>query len=104
MIARNPSFVETCTRLYIDFFEKYPNNDLCDRVSLALAVLLKHKKALPGAAAGWAAGIVYAASSIGVGVPGILNNELEQAFGVKMSTIYKRAAQVRKMLDLYPGM
>ena len=102
MIARNPSFVETCTRLYIDFFEKYPNNDLCDRVSLALAAMLKRKKAFPGAAAGWAAGIVYAASSIGAGVPGILNNELEQAFGVKMSTIYKRAAQVRKILDLYP--
>ena len=92
MIARKLSFVETCTRLYIDFFKKYPNNDLRDRVSLALAALLKHKKAFPGATAGWAAGIVYAASSIGVGVPGILNNELEQAFGVKMSTIYKRAA------------
>jgi hypothetical protein len=37
-------------------------------------------------------------SSIGAGVPGVLNSELEKVFGVSMGTVYKRAAVIRKLL------
>ena len=47
----------------------------------------------------WAGGIVYAVGSRGCGVPNVFNRELEEAFGTKMSTIYKRAAQIRRLLD-----
>ena len=40
------------------------------------------------------------AISAGAGVPGVLNRDLEEAFGVTMSTIYKRAAKVRELLGL----
>jgi hypothetical protein len=35
----------------------------------------------------------------GCGVPNVMNRELEEAFGTTMSTIYKRAAQIRHLLD-----
>lgn len=104
MIAKKPSFVEIVAPLYIAFFDKYPNDDLRDRVSTALAALLKRKKTFPGAAAGWAAGIVFAVGSRGCGVQDVLNSELEKAFGVTMSTIYKRAWAVKRLLGLAGGL
>ena len=71
MSARNCPFEETCASLYVAFFEKYPNNDLRGRVSMAMAALLKRKTSFAGAAAGWAAGLVYAVGSRGVGVPDV---------------------------------
>ena len=47
----------------------------------------------------WAGGIVYTVGSRGCDVPDVLNRELEEAFGTTMSTIYKRAAQIRRLLD-----
>jgi hypothetical protein len=61
---------------------------------------LKRKTSFAGAAAGWAAGLVYAVGSRGVGVPDVFNRDLEKAFGVSMSTIYKRAWAVRRLLGL----
>jgi hypothetical protein len=55
---------------------------------------------MPGNAGGWAGGIVYAVGSHGCGVPDVLNRELEEAFGATMQMIYKRAAQLRRLLDL----
>jgi hypothetical protein len=104
MIARKCPFEETCVGLYIAFFEKYPDNDLRDRVSLALAARLKRKKTFPGAPAGWAGGIVFAVGSSGCGVPDVLNSELEKAFGVTMSTVYRRVWAVKRLLGLCPGL
>jgi hypothetical protein len=36
MNASNRSFEGACAKLYIEFFEKYPNNDLRDVVSQVL--------------------------------------------------------------------
>jgi hypothetical protein len=68
------------------------------KVNRILKRLLALKIPMPGKRGGWAGGIVYAMSSIGVGVPGVLNNELEKAFNVSMGTVYKRAAMIRKLL------
>jgi hypothetical protein len=87
-----------CARLYIEFFENFPNDDLRDRASRAMAMLLKRQADFPGDAGGWAGGIVYAIGSSGCGVPGVMNADLEKAFGTKMTMIRKRAAQVRELL------
>jgi hypothetical protein len=100
MIARSYSFEEICAQLCAAFFGKYPNDALRRRVSRAMAALLKRQSSFPGTAAGWAAGIVFAVGSRGCGVPDVLNNELEKAFGVTMSTIYKRAWAIRRLLGL----
>ena len=100
MATLNQPFGQTCRLSMESFFAQYPNEQLCAESYGVLARLLSCKKPMLGKPAGWAAGIVYAISSRGVGVPGVLNSELEEAFGVSMSTIYKRAARVRELLGL----
>ena len=104
MIARYCPFEETRARLCIDLFDKCPGDDPRDRVGMAMATPLKPKTSFAGAAAGWAAGIVFAVGSADCGVPCVLNSELEKAFGVTMSTIYKRAWAVKRLLGLCPGL
>ena len=100
MIATNPPIDRACRQLLDTFFAKYPNGRLSAAAKVVLARLLAKRIPLRGKPGGWAAGIVYAISRIGVGVPGVLNRDLEEAFGVTMSTIYKRAAKVRELLGL----
>ena len=88
----------TCQQLLTSFFTKYPNPHLQIEVNRILKRLLALKIPMPGKQGGWAGGIVYAMSSIGVGVPGVLNSELEKAFNVSMGTIYKRVSAIRKLL------
>jgi hypothetical protein len=99
MIAIN---VDPRKKLFARFFRQFPNRRLqitSDRILRQLVALNIPMGGKPG---GWTGGIVYAVSSIGVGVPGILNEELEEVFKVSMSTIYKRAAQVRKFRSMCP--
>ena len=60
--------------------------------------LVMRDKLPRGNPAGWAAGLLYWIVNdndrIPCGVPGISNADLEKCFGVSMSTIRKRAAQV----------
>ena len=100
MIASNPTFEQICRQLLTSFFQHYPNRALRTAASRALSALLARRRSWPGKPGGWAGGLVYAISSIGVGVPGVLNRELEEAFGVTMSTIYKRAARIKDILRL----
>ena len=98
MQAQERQLEGACASLYIGFFEKFPNDNLRDLVSHALALLLKRQADLPGDPGGWAGGIVYAVASGGCGVPGVMNADFEEAFGTKMATIRKRAEQVRQVL------
>jgi len=100
MIAINETVDKACQRLLAAFFTKFPNSRLQVEVDHILKRVLALKIPMRGKPGGWAGGIVYAVSSIGVGVPGVLNSELEEAFGVSMGTIYKRAAMIRKLLVL----
>ena len=98
MIAINKNKEHAYQRLLAAFFKKHPNPRLQIRVNRILKRLLALKIPMRGKPGGWVGGIVYAMSSIGVGVPGVLNSELEKAFNVSMGTIYKRAAAIRKLL------
>ena len=91
---------KTCRGLLDAFFERHPNDDLRDRVGDALSSLLGRDMAMPGAPGGWAGGIVYAVGGTGCGVPGVMNADLEAAFGTTMGTIRRRAEQIKNELDL----
>ena len=65
---------------------------------------MKWKTSLAKAAAGWAAGLVYAIGSRGVGVLDVFNRDLEKAFGVSMGTVYKRAWAIKRLLGLCFGL
>jgi hypothetical protein len=89
------SQLQACRESLKRFFAQYPNAS-SEAESKRVLADLGTRGDLTGRAAGWAAGIVYAVSSRGCGVPGILNRDLEKAFGVSMSTVYQRAADVRR--------
>ena len=99
MNAHDQLFEKTCAELCASFFTKYPNDELRNLADQALAALRKLEMEFPGQAAGWAAGIVYAVGCSGCGVPDVLNADFEKAFGTTMSTIRRRAAQVRRTLE-----
>jgi hypothetical protein len=94
----NKTTDQTCQQQLAAFFRKFPNAPLQAEVNRILKRLLALKIPMPGKHGGWAGGLVYAMSSIGAGVPGVLNSELEKVFGVSMGTVYKRAAVIRKLL------
>ncbi len=97
MPGEGRQFEAACATLFIDFFEKFANNDLRDLVSRALAMLLERQRDFQGDPGGWAGGIVYAVGSSGCGVPEAMNADMEKAFGTNMAMIRKRAAQVRQL-------
>ena len=88
----------TCRVILERFFASYPNAAIQGRAAKALPLLAAAEKSLAEKPHRWAAGIVYAVGSRGVGVPGVLNRELEAAFGVKMNEVYRRAARVKVLL------
>ena len=94
----NETTDQTCQQLLAAFFKRYPNPRIQIEVDRILKRLLALKTPMPGKPGGWAGGLVYAMSSIGVSVPGVLNSEIEKAFNVTMGTIYKRAAMIQKLL------
>ncbi len=66
-----------------------------------LRLLRASEKPIKGKVDGWAAGIVYAVATdaqIQKGVPGISNSEFEKLMGVRMATVYARAAKVREFI------
>lgn len=96
--------IELACRDCLDtFFASYRHPELQKRVAKALRFLLASGEPLLGKPAGWAAGIVYALANDGrfpCGVPGVLNADIEEFFGVSMGTIRKRAAHVQRALLL----
>lgn len=99
MIALN---VDPRKQLLIQFFKRFPNQELLATSNSLLKLLDRLDLPMKGKPGGWAGGIVYAASSIGVGVPGVFNREVEEAFQVSMATIYTRAWQIRRLMVELP--
>ena len=89
---------ETCREFLEAFFAEYRNTRLEADSERVLKALLDRGLPMPGKPGGWAAGIVRAVGSTICGVPGVLNRELEEAFGVSMNTAYRRAAAVRRAI------
>ena len=92
-------FEKACWEFLEAFFERFPNAQLQARVHSALPQLLAKNKVFLGKPGGWAGGLVHAlGNEYGAGVPGILNRELEEVFGVSISTIHKRSAQIWRLM------
>ena len=99
----NETTDQTCQQRLTAFFKKFPNPPLQAKVDCMLKSLLGFNIPMPGKTGGWAGGFVYALANQyrqACGVPGLLNKECEEFFNVSMATIYKRAAMIRKWLDL----
>ncbi len=85
------------------FFGSYRNAAMQKSALKALRFLTACDTPLLGKPEGWAAGIIYKLATgdrRACGVPGILNSDFEQIFGVTMGTIRKRAAQIEELLSL----
>lgn len=103
MVVTNQEFAMTCGEHLDRFFGVCPDAAMQKRAVKALRFLAAAEKPLLGEPAGWAAGIVYELATRGrraCGVPGILNSDFEELFGVSMGTIRRRAAQVGELLAL----
>ena len=101
MSTENETAVQACQSLLESFFAKFPNLRVQVETDCILKIILAHEIPLPGKPCGWAGGILYAVSNKGrwpCGVLGLLNKEIEEFFGVSMSTIYKRAAVISRLL------
>ena len=93
-------FEKTCWEFLAAFFKRFPNAQLQARVHSALPQMLAKKKDFLGKPAGWAAGLVHALGNrTGVGVPGVLNRELEDVFVASIGTIHKRSAQIWRLME-----
>ena len=85
------------------FFASYGHAKMQKAAMKALRFLAADDEPMRGKPEGWVAGIVYALANRdrrACGVPGMLNSEFEEFFGVTMSTVYKRAAQVERALEI----
>ena len=85
------------------FFASYGDAKLQKAAMKALRFLAASDEPMRGKPEGWAAGIVYALANRdrqACGVPWMLDAEFEEFFGVTMSTVYKRAAQVDRALEI----
>ena len=101
MVNDNKKAVQACQILLESFFVKFPNHRVQVETNRILKIILAHEIPIPGKPGGWAGGILYAVSNKGrwpCGVLGLLNKEIEEFFGVSMSTIYKRAAVISRLL------
>ncbi|MBN2455205.1 MAG: hypothetical protein JXB29_01505 [Sedimentisphaerales bacterium] len=103
MIAINKNEDQTCRQILAAFFTKYPNARLGVEAELILKKLIARKVPMLGKPGGWAGGIIYATANqyrSSCGIPGFLNKESEEFFGVSMSTIYKRAWTIWESLGI----
>ncbi len=85
------------------FFDSYPDTAMQERTAKAIGFLEAHEKPLTGKPEGWAAGVIYCLANRdrqACGVPGLLNSEFAEFFGVSMGTIRKRAANVAERISI----
>lgn len=103
MALRNQNAELVCRERLDHFFGSYRDAAMQKRALKALRFLTACDKPLLGKPEGWAAGIIYALATRdrrACGVPGVLNSDFEQFFGVSLGTIRKRAAQIEESLAL----
>ena len=99
----NESVLATCRDRLDDFFVSYRDAALEQRAKKALRFLATSEKPLAGKPEGWAAGIIYAVANLdrqACGVPGLLNSDFIDFFGVSMETVRKRAANVVRQISV----
>ena len=102
MRATSQDFEAECTNTLNRFFVGYPDGALRERSFKVLRLLLALGEPMLGNPAAWAAGIVYALSNRyrpAFGIPGLLNQNVERIFGIKMESIRTRGKQINSRLD-----
>jgi hypothetical protein len=98
MKATPSEFERQCREHPERYFAHYPNGAM-----KALRFITASDEMLSGRPEGWAAGIVYRVANQDrqtCGVPGRLNSELGEFFGISMGTIRKRAARVEQVVAI----
>jgi hypothetical protein len=91
-------------RKHLDrFFTSYCDTKMQRAAMKALRFLAAGDEPMRGKPEGWAAGIIYALANRdrrACGVPGMLNAEVEEFFGITMGTVRKRATQVERAIEI----
>ena len=90
------AFRDICQEWLNKFFLQFPHRDFQRAVLKSLDTLLCYRDDFKGEPAAWAGGLVYVMSRHDWNSmhPVVLNRELEEVFGVSMSTIRHRADQI----------
>jgi Domain of unknown function (DUF6398) len=99
----NESVLATCRERLAEFFAGYRDAALEQRAQKALRFLATSERPLAGKPEGWAAGIIYAVANLdrqACGIPGLLNSDFIDFFGVSMETVRKRAANVLRQISI----
>jgi hypothetical protein len=102
MNTKNENSQQVCHELMTAFFKQFPNHALQVKAFHLLECFEDFNMPMSGPPGGWVGGIIYALSNRykrACGIPGLLNKQGEEFFGVSMSTIYKRSWMIRRMLD-----
>jgi len=103
MSTMNTDFQKLC-REHIDrFFASYSDTAMQKSAMKTLRFLAAGDEPMRGKPEGWAAGIIYALANRdrrACGMPGMLNAEVEQFFGVTVNTVRRRAAQVQRAMEI----
>lgn len=95
------SRIEFCREHLDRFFPSNGDAKMQKTAMKALRLLAADDEPMRGKPEGWAAGIVYALANRdrrACGLPGMLNAEFDDFFGVTMSKVYNRAAQVERAM------
>jgi len=103
MTETNQDIQKLCREHLDRFFASYRDTVMQKSAMKALRFLVAGDEPMGGKPEGWAVGIIYALANRdrrACGVPGMLNAEVEQFFGVTMNTIRRRAAQVQRALEI----
>jgi len=103
MGATNDDMQRQCREHLDRFFASYRDAKMQKAAMKALRFLAAGDEPMGGKLEGWAAGIIYALANRycqACGVPGMLNAEVEQFFGVTMNTVRRRAAQVERAMEM----
>jgi hypothetical protein len=101
--SSNENVVANCRERLEDFFASYCNAAMKERAMKALRFLSTSEEPMAGTPEGWAAGIVYAVANLdrqACGIPGLLNSDFIDFFGVSMETVRKRAARVADQISI----
>jgi len=94
---------KACREHFDRFFASYGDAKMQKAAMKALRFLAAGDEPMGGKPEGWAAGIIYALANRdrrACGVPGMLNAEVEEFFGVTKNTIRRRAAQVERAMEI----
>ena len=103
MVTEEKDIQKQCREHLDRFFASYRDAKMQKAAMKTLRFMAAGDEPMGGKPEGWAAGIVYALANRGrraCGVPGMLNVEVEEFFGVTMNTIRRRAAQVGRAMDV----